>query len=78
MVKIGSQLDTLKSNTYFKLQEALDKHLSFSQDRDCYVAYRTTQEEDTVLHYKKNNRLYRPELIKWDLKRIKFIKKIDE
>lgn len=74
-VKIASQLDTLKSNTYYKLIEALEKNLSFKEDRDLYLIYRTTQEEDTVLHYKKNKKYYNPDLIKWDLKRIKFSKK---
>lgn len=74
-VKIASQNDTLKSNTYYKLIEALDKNLSFKEDRDLYFIYRTTQEEDTVLYYKNHKKYYNTDSIKWDMKRIKFSKK---
>lgn len=39
---------------------------------DGYYIGRTTQEEDTVLKYKKNNKYYNFENIKWDKTKIKF------
>lgn len=42
------------------------------QDRDTYFIGETTQEEDTVLKYKKNNESYYFENIKWDKTKIKF------
>ena len=75
IVKIASQKDTLNSKAYYRLVDALDKHLDFENDRDVYVIYSTTQEEDTVLFYKKFKKDYDYKEIKWDLNRIKFIKK---
>lgn len=76
LVKIASQKDTLNSKAYFKLQEALDKNLKFREDSDIYTAYPTTQEEDTVLYYKKHKKDYYADSIKRDKKRIRFFPKV--
>lgn len=75
LVKIASQKDTLDSDAYFKLIEALENNLEFRYDNDSYFVYRTTQEEDSVLHYKKYKKIYDTDSIKWDKNRIKFPKK---
>lgn len=80
-VKIASQKDTLSSKEYFDLMKAFDKYLDWDEngDRDIYAIFATTQEEDTVLYYKKNKKAYYTDSIKWDKKRIRFPKpKIDE
>ena len=66
---IASQTDTLKSKVFFDLNKSLN---FFKRDRDFIIIRRTTQEEDTVLKYKKNNSNYNSANIKWDKKRIKF------
>lgn len=71
-VKIASQKDTLNSKAYFKLQESLDKYLDYREDRDIYLIYPTTQEEDVVLLCKKYKKDYNSDSIKWDKKRIRF------
>jgi len=70
---IASQSDTLKSKIYFDLIKSLDLSL---KDRDFYRIRKTTQEEDTVLKYKKNNKSFYSEDIKWDKTKIKFPEKI--
>lgn len=66
---IASKLDTLKSENYFTLIKAIESSL---KEKDFYFIRRTTQEEDTVLKYKKDNNYYRSDYIKWDKKRITF------
>lgn len=67
---IASQSDTLKSKVFFDLQKSLKY---FIRDRDFYIIRRTTQEEDTVLKYKRGDEsYYSSEHIKWDKKRIRF------
>nr|WP_315243786.1 hypothetical protein [uncultured Flavobacterium sp.] len=66
---VSSKLDTLKSESFFNLINALESSL---KDRDFYYIGRTTQEEDTVLKYKKNNSYYRSDDIKWDKTKIEF------
>ncbi|QOG02734.1 hypothetical protein [Flavobacterium sp. MDT1-60] len=66
---ISSKLDTLKSENYFNLIKAIESYL---KEKDLYFIRRTTQEEDTVLKYKKNNEPYYSDIIKWDRNRIKF------
>lgn len=61
---IASQSDTI-INTYF-LNFIKNTHLQ------AYHIRRTTQEEDTVLKYKRNNRYYDSDSIKWDKTKIKF------
>ena len=62
MLVIASQNDTIKNNALlFYLNE--NPLRSFSTRR-------TTQEEDTVLKYKKNNEFYNYEDIKWNQNRI--------
>ena len=69
MTFISSKSDTLKTKGYFDLVKALKSSL---KERDNYFMRRTTQEEDTVLKYKKNNEYYNSKNIKWDDKRITF------
>jgi hypothetical protein len=66
---IASKSDTLNSKSFFDLRKTLE---SFTKGRDFYHIRRTTQEEDTVLKYKKDNIYYNSEDIKWDKKRIIF------
>ncbi|MDR6761068.1 hypothetical protein J2Y38_001266 [Flavobacterium sp. 2755] len=66
---ISSKVDTLKTKNYFDLVKAIKLSL---KERDKYFIRRTTQEEDTVLKYKKNNAYYNSENIKWDQDRITF------
>ena len=63
---MASQTDTIKDQ----------KFLSFLYNTKVptYVIRRTTQEEDTVLSYKKKNAFYYSDEIKWDKARIKFPK----
>ena len=63
---MASQTDTIKDQ----------KFLSFLHNTKVptYVIRRTTQEEDTVLSYKKKNAFYYSDEIKWDKSRIKFPK----
>lgn len=62
MLVIASQNDTIKNN-------ALLSYLNENQLRSFSIR-RTTQEEDTVLKYKKNNEFYNYEDIKWNQDRI--------
>jgi len=57
---IGSQNDTIKNISIF----------SFINKLKTYKIRRTTQEEDTVLKYKKSNEYYNYEDIKWNEDRI--------
>ena len=67
---IASESDTLKSKMFFDLRRSLSY---FIRDRDFCVIRRTTQEEDTVLKYKRGSESYYPsEDIKWDRTKIKF------
>ncbi|MFH6992216.1 hypothetical protein [Flavobacterium sp. FlaQc-48] len=66
---IASKLDTLKSENYFTLIKVIESSL---KEKDFYFIRRTTQEEDTVLKYKKNNYTYDSNDIKWDLNKIRF------
>lgn len=66
---ISSELDTLKTKNYFALVKAIETELN---NRDSYYIRRTTQEEDTVLSYKKKDAFYYSDSIKWDKSRIKF------
>lgn len=66
---IASTLDTLKTQNYFDLINAIEASLN---ENDLYFIRRTTQEEDTVFKYKKNNDFYNSDDIKWDNNRITF------
>ncbi|WKL47146.1 hypothetical protein Q1W71_19555 [Flavobacterium pectinovorum] len=71
---IASESDTLKSKIFFDLRKSLSY---FIRDRDFCAIRRTTQEEDTVLKYKRNNgSYYSSEDIKWDKTKIKFAEEI--
>lgn len=65
---VASQNDTIKNTSFFNF---INKN-----KLRAYTIRRTTQEEDTVLKYKKNNKPYYYEDIKWDRDRIQlpFIK----
>jgi hypothetical protein len=64
---IASQNDTIKNN-------ALLSYLNENQ-LSSFSTRRTTQEEDTVLKYKKNNdEYYNSNSIKWDKTKIKLPK----
>ncbi|KAF2079553.1 hypothetical protein [Flavobacterium sharifuzzamanii] len=58
---IASQNDTIKNELLFNFLNK--KNISF-------FIRKTTQEEDTVLKYKKRNETYKSENIKWDQNRI--------
>ncbi|MEP6931061.1 MAG: hypothetical protein ABI850_13645 [Flavobacterium sp.] len=66
---IVSKSDTINSKAFFDLRKSLK---IFTRDRDFCIIRRTTQEEDTVLKYKKNNKSYYSDDIKWDKNRITF------
>ena len=61
---VASQTDTIKDQ----------KFLSFFYNMkvQSYIVRRTTQEEDTVLYYKKKDMFYDSKEIKWDKTKIKF------
>lgn len=63
---IASQKDTLNDLAFLKFLKKVKVPL--------YLIRKTTQEEDTVLQYKKNNNIYYSEAIKWDESKIKFQK----
>ncbi|WP_035645673.1 hypothetical protein [Flavobacterium sp. ASV13] len=62
ILTIASQCDTIKNSSLFNF---INKN-----NIDTYLIRRTTQEEDTVLKYKKNNKFYYSEDIKWDENKI--------
>ncbi|WP_291285862.1 hypothetical protein [Flavobacterium sp.] len=70
---VASQNDTIKNTSFFDFINKNQLH--------AYTIRRTTQEEDTVLKYKKNNTSYYSDDIKWDKtkitfpKHLKFVKK---
>ncbi|KFF16228.1 hypothetical protein [Flavobacterium hydatis] len=68
---IASKTDTLNSKAFFDLRKTLESSI---KGRDFYLIRRTTQEEDTVLKYKKNNEYYYSDKIRWDKTKIKFPK----
>lgn len=61
---IASQTDTIKDHTIVSF--------FYNLKVPTYVIRRTTQEEDTVLKYKKSNEYYDSNSIKWDKSRIRF------
>lgn len=61
---VASQNDTIKNTSFFNF---INKN-----KLQAYAIRRTTQEEDTVLKYKRNNDYYYSDSIKWDRTKIKF------
>lgn len=61
---MASQKDSIKDREFLKFL--------YHMKVPTYIIRRTTQEEDTVLHYKKTNQYYNSNDINWDKKRIKF------
>lgn len=64
---MASQSDTIKNKRFLKFLQKIKI--------PTYLIRRTTQEEDTVLYYKKENKVYLSSEIKWDSTKIKFPKK---
>ncbi|MFW0738390.1 hypothetical protein [Flavobacterium sp. T12S277] len=63
---IASQKDTIKNTSFFEFLN--------TKNIGTYIIRRTTQEEDTVLQYKNNDRkhfYYYPDSIKWNKTKIK-------
>lgn len=60
---IASQNDSIKDREFLKFLH----HMKVP----AYIIRRTTQEEDTVLLFKRTNKYYNSDEIKWDKKRIK-------
>ena len=60
---MASQNDTINSNAFLKFLNDMRV--------PTYIIRRTTQEEDTVLHYKKTKIYYYSDSIKWDKTKIK-------
>ncbi len=63
---ISSQRDTINDKLFLKFL--------YQIKIPTYIIRLSTQEEDTVLHYKMTNQYYNFNLIKWDEKRILFDK----
>ncbi|MBF4514890.1 hypothetical protein IRZ71_00950 [Flavobacterium sp. ANB] len=70
MLVFASQNDTIKNKDFEKTLDFLNNP-SASKIK-YFTIRRSTQEEDTVLKYKKNNQPYYSDNIKWDNKRITF------
>ncbi len=60
---MASQKDTIIQKSFLKFLRTMKV--------PTYIIRRTTQEEDTVLHYKRTDRHYFSEEIKWDKTKIK-------
>lgn len=76
---IASQIDTLYFHLYFDLVNAVSQSI-LRKDGDIFIIRRTTQEEDTIIEYKKSGKSYYYSEIKWDTTRIdtvryKFVKR---
>jgi hypothetical protein len=71
---ITSNTDTIDSKIFFDLRKALN---FYKRDRDFIAIRRTTQEEDTVIFYKRNNKNYYSGGIEWDKTKIKFPEHIE-
>ncbi|UPT69347.1 MAG: hypothetical protein M0D53_08915 [Flavobacterium sp. JAD_PAG50586_2] len=61
---IASETDTLKSEAFDNLVEELEK----TKSEAFYIVRRTTEEENVVLKYKRNNQDFLPEKINWSKK----------
>ncbi|KAF2329682.1 hypothetical protein [Flavobacterium ginsenosidimutans] len=71
MLVFASQNDTIKNKDFKKTLDFLN---SPSASKIKYFTIRrSTQEEDTVLNYKKINKHYNSDYIKWDNTKIKFL-----
>ncbi|WP_026704507.1 hypothetical protein [Flavobacterium soli] len=66
---IASQIDTLNFDLFFDLIHAVNKP-KIQKDRDSFIIRRTTQEEDSIIGYKKSGKSYYYSNIKWDTTRI--------
>jgi hypothetical protein len=61
---VASESDTIKNKALFKLCKELDK----TKSRSFYIVRKTTEEENKVLVYKRNNREFEPKSIDWSKK----------
>ena len=61
---IASETDTLKSLAFVDLAKELKK----AKSKAHYIVRKTTEEENTVLKYKRNNQEFFPEKISWSNK----------
>ena len=61
---IASETDTLKGQAF----EDLIKELKNAKSKAFYIVRKTTEEENTVLKYKRNNQEFLPEKISWSNK----------
>lgn len=64
---IASQLDTLKSESFFNIMHFLNDNKF-----PLYLFRRTTQEEDVVLKFKESDAFYNADSVEWDESRIRF------
>jgi hypothetical protein len=71
IVNVSSQGNSFRSKNAINLIAAIENSC-YEPDKDSYNIRSTTQEEDTVLKYKKLNKYYDSDSIKWDKTRIKF------
>jgi hypothetical protein len=71
IIDIASQIDTLNFSCFFELKCAVEKKIV---GRDLFIIRKTTQEEDTVLKYKRNCDYYYSKDIKWDKTKISVLK----
>ncbi|KUJ63333.1 hypothetical protein AR687_04060 [Flavobacteriaceae bacterium CRH] len=72
MLVLASQNDTINNKDFKKILNFLNDQ-SKSKIR-IFTVRKSTQEEDTVLKYKKRNKYYNSDDIEWDKTRIKFLK----
>lgn len=72
---IASQLDTLKTKEFINLMRYVNNTMK-SQIR-IYLIRKTTQEENVVLRFKKNDSVYDSDEIKWDKDSIKFFDEVN-
>lgn len=70
MLVIGSQNDTIRNNDFKKIMTFINDSLK-SKIR-IFTIRKSTQEEDTVISYRVNNKYYNSNSIKWNEDRILF------
>lgn len=70
MLVLASQNDTIKNKDFKKVLNFLNDPTSKIKN---FTVRKSTQEEDTVLKYKKSNKYYNSDAIKWDKTRVKFL-----
>ena len=71
IIYISSQKDSFKSPQVDKIFNQIETH----KNNFRIIFRKITEEENNVLQYKKSNKPYHPELIKWDTRKTTFNKK---